>query len=542
MNSTADVPLGRLVLASLQRGLGQLEAKRQEINDLNVYPVPDGDTGTNLVLTVRSIVSALAQETRHLTKTDLYSQVTQAALMGARGNSGVILSQIIRGACEVLGTSEAIDSQTITRAFRQATDTAYRAVRRPVEGTMLTVLRQMTEAAEKLADATEVPFLLAEVIAAGERSVQETPRLLKALADAEVVDAGGYGLVVLLRGMFGESPVDTVGYSRELSPIEPAPAAPTVRGESSFGYCTSYLVTGKDLDRDQLEERLNRLGDCVLAAGDSRQIKVHLHTDQPGRALELGTAMGTVSHIEIENMDEQANARLAGGASAADAGPNDSPQTQLVAVVVGEGNKELFRDLGVDFIVDGGQSMNPSTNELLQAVDSASSPGVIILPNNANVIMAAEQTCGLATRDVYVIPSRSMQAGLSAAVAFDRRLPVADNFRAMLSASEKVASGEVTRAIRSTNVDGFQVRERDFIGLVDDSVVAASRDLSAVIGLVTDRLLDGDRELLTALLGEGDDALQAAAALQTVSATHPDVEIQVHQGGQAFYPILLAAE
>jgi hypothetical protein len=535
-------------------GYQALEARKQEINDLNVYPVPDGDTGTNLALTVRGIVDVLGRLPQDLGQVELCAAVSQAALMGARGNSGVILSQIVRGAMEVLGRPGPVTVDILVRALRHATETAYRAVRRPVEGTMLTVLREMAEAASEVSEDADMRTFLDGVIGAGWRSVEKTPTLLKVLADAGVVDAGGFGLVVLVEGAangraggevpialrWAQTPEVEIGAFEE--PVEP---------ESPFTYCTSFLLTGVGLDPTALEQRLAVLGDSLLVVGNDSQVKVHVHTDQPGEVLGIVTALGVLTEIEIDNMKEQTAARTARlgrtAAVPAPAGPAGPAQaegglTQVVAVVSGEGNKELFRNLGVDLLVEGGQSMNPSTEDLMRAIEQATAPSVIVLPNNSNVIMTAEQTVDLADRQVLVVPSRSIQAGLSAAVALDKRSAGDVNAREMRSVIDSVITGEITRAVRDSLVDGVQVRAGEFIGLVDERVVVASPDIGVVVEEVSDRLLGEGREMFTVLLGDDEHAPLAAAAIERLRQRYPGVEIDIHQGGQPFYPVLLSAE
>ncbi len=527
----------------LSAGFAALERRKQEINDLNVYPVPDGDTGTNLALTVRGMVESMTRLPEDLPEREVCSAISQAALMGARGNSGVILSQIVRGAMEVLGQDGPVTQEVLTRALRHATETAYRAVRKPVEGTMLTVLREMAEAAAQASDAPRVEIFLSEVITAGWKSVERTPSLLRVLADAGVVDAGGFGLVVLVEGAAN----GRGGTKTEIAARFAPPAAPTVaeeqelEEESDFTYCTSFLLTGSGLDQGSLDDRLSRLGDSLLIVGDERQLKVHVHTDQPGTVLDIAGALGALTEIEIDNMKEQKAARDRRLAAAAQP-PVDAGLTQVVAVVAGEGNKLLFRNLGVDLIVEGGQSMNPSTEDLMRAVERAATPSVLILPNNGNVIMTAEQTPGLTEREVIVVPTRSIQEGLSAAVAFDKRKTGAINAKEMRAAIDGVVTAEITRAVRDSLADGVQIKAGDFIGLVNDRVVAAGDELEPVIADVVGRLLDGGRGLLTALLGAEEEAERAAAALERLRETYPSVEIDLHQGGQPFYPVLLSAE
>jgi DAK2 domain fusion protein YloV len=545
--NSADVLTVSQARAFVAAGFEALEERKQEINDLNVYPVPDGDTGTNLSLTLRGVRDALNKLSPSLGQGELCNAIAQAALMGARGNSGVILSQIVRGAMEVLGRSGPMTSAAIAHSLRHATDTAYRAVRKPVEGTMLTVLRDMAEAAERLVgDEGDVEShgLLEAVIAEGWRSVERTPSLLRVLADAGVVDAGGFGLVVLLEGIAkgGRGTVVPIETHVERGPsVGDVLLAEEEEEGSAYGYCTSFLLTGHEVDKDRLEDELSRLGDSLLVVGGGGQVKVHVHTDDPGRVLSIGTSLGVLSEIEIDNMAEQAEAR-ARRLAENDGLPADPGLTQVVAVVAGEGNKRLFRNLGVDFIVDGGQSMNPSTEDLMRAISKAKAPSVIILPNNGNVIMTADQTTRLSDKNVLVVPSRSVQAGLMAAVVYDRRNEGEVNAREMRAALQGVVTADITQAVRDSLVDGVQVRARDFIGLIDDRVVVAAADLGSALDDVLARLLDGGREILTALVGEGDQAEEARALLERLRLDHPEVEIEVHDGGQPFYPVLLAAE
>jgi DAK2 domain fusion protein YloV len=530
----------------LAAGFKALEERKQEINDLNVYPVPDGDTGTNLALTMRGILDSVARLPPTVPEAELCAAISQAALMGARGNSGVILSQIIRGAMEVLGQAGPITPEALTQAFRHATDTAYRAVRKPVEGTMLTVLREMAEAAAETSESADARTFIDQVVAAGWKSVERTPTLLRVLADAGVVDAGGYGLVVLVEGAAnGRRDRQT----RIATHIEQPPVFEgalyedeALEEESRFAYCVSFLITGRALDQGFLEEKLSRLGDSLLVVGDRDRLKVHVHTDDPGQVIGLATSLGVLTEIEIDNMKEQIAARSLRLSLSADAAPVDPGLTQVVAVVAGEGNKALFRNLGIDFIVDGGQSMNPSAEDLMRAVERATAPSVVILPNNSNVIMTADQTAKLTEKEVLVVPTRSMQAGLTAAVAYDKRGAGADNVRGMRAALASLITAEVTRAVRDSLVDGVQIKAQDFIGLVEDRVVIASHELEPVVEEVAARLLNGGREVLTALLGDDPNADRVAEVVDRLRARYPGVEIDLHQGGQPFYPLLLSAE
>ena len=324
-----------------------------------------------------------------------------------------------------------------------------------------------------------------------------------------------------------------------------APSFDDEEEESEFTYCYTFLLTGEGLDIPSLEREFGVLGDSLLVVGGDGQFKIHVHSDEPGKVLALATAKGVLTEIEIDNMKEQTAARtkrLAEQAASAPAQTADGAMTKVVAVVAGEGNKQLFRSLGVDLLVDGGQSMNPSAEDLLRAIEASKAPAVIVLPNNGNVIMTAEQTLALTKREVHVVPSRSIQAGLSAAVVYDPRATGEENAREMNEALERVVTGEVTRAVREALVDGVKVKADDFIGLVDDKVVVSAATIQEAVDQVVGRLLEGDREILTALLGEGETGEQARAAVEQLRERYPKVEVDVHEGGQPFYPVLLAAE
>ncbi|HWQ24620.1 MAG TPA: DAK2 domain-containing protein [Gaiellaceae bacterium] len=529
----------RLVRAAL----ANLEAHRQRIDDLNVYPVPDGDTGTNLVLTLRSVVEALERSGASGSEA-VARELARAALMGARGNSGVILSQIVRGFADVLGQAEEVDSHVLRRAFRAASDAAYRAVKRPVEGTMLTVIREMAEEAERKEQRSLGPLeLLDAVLARGEDALARTPELLDVLRAAGVVDAGGAGLVEILRGV-------VLGVRGE-----PLPEAPVERAAlgleaihqelSRYRYCTVFVVEGEGLDQARLERELERLGDSLLVVGDESALKIHVHTDDPGAALSLGTAVGLVEGVEIANMHRQTaerEERLLRPASAAP-GPAGVPAaaTGVVAVCPGEGNRRLFESLGAARVIEGGQTMNPSTAEILEAIEQTPAPEVIVLPNNANVILTAEQAAAHASKPVRVVPTRSVQAGLAALSRYVPTNSPDENERDMLEALHSVSTGEVTVASRDAELDGVEIRKGAFLGLVDGTAVASGDDLEAVARTVVERVLGGaEREWLALLTGEG--APELAGLVAAIEQAHPGVQVDVHEGGQPHYPLLVVAE
>jgi DAK2 domain fusion protein YloV len=519
--------------------LGSLEASRSRIDDLNVYPVPDGDTGTNLTLTVRAVAEAV-DSADAADRPALAHAVARAALMGARGNSGVILSQIVRGVADVLAQStNGIDPALTARALRGASDAAYRAVRRPVEGTMLSVIRELAEEAERRAAEPEpLGELLVELVRHGEDAVARTPEQLDVLREAGVVDAGGAGLVELLRGLAG-------AVSGEVVPAAPAAAATpgpdAIHLEPSrYRYCTVFVVEGDALDRDELEAQLERLGDSLVVVGDETALKVHVHTDDPGAALSLGTAAGTIEGIEIANMleqQEQRERRLS-------VVPSSRARSGVVAVVAGEGNRLLFETLaepvGTLRVVTGGQTANPSTAELVAALDELEADEAVILPNNPNVRLAAEHAAEQAARPAQVVPTESIPAGLAALVAYDGTRGAAENAAEMTVAAAGVATGEVTRASRDVALNGLAIRNGDWLGLADGEPVAGGSEFADVAFQVVARLLEEPRGLLTLLTGAEQPALDGL--VERLAAAHPELEIEVHEGGQPHYPLLLGAE
>jgi DAK2 domain fusion protein YloV len=520
-----------------RQALLNLEANQQRIDDLNVYPVPDGDTGTNLTLTVRAIVDALEKSTADGHEAVAH-ELSRAALMGARGNSGVIFSQIVRGFADVLGERDSIDEPMVARAFRSASDAAYRAVRRPVEGTMLTVIREMAEAAES-PEARELErlALLTLIVARGEESLARTPEQLAVLKEAGVVDAGGAGLLEIIRGV------------RAAVAGEPIPDVPTgsvllsvdaMHQElSEFRYCTVFVIEGHGLDVDGLERELELLGDSLLVVGDPSALKVHVHTDDPGAALSLGTAGGTIDGVEIADMHRQTlqrEERLSVGSMAG----LPTLETGIVVVAPGEGNRRLFESLRATRVIEGGQTMNPSTEEIVAAVDATPASEVIVLPNNSNVILSAEQAVELVNKPMRVLPTRTLQAGLAAMVGYDPESPAAANERTMAQALEGLATGEITIASRDVTLDGIEVRKGAWLGLANGAAVASGQSFDSVAGAVAERLLDGGREILTLLTGADEPQLQTLVS--EIGVRHPDVEIEIHAGGQPHYPLLLSAE
>ena len=516
----------------VRAALASLEASRERIDNLNVYPVPDGDTGTNMTLTVRAVRDAL-DSGGAATSTDVAGAVVRACLMGARGNSGVILSQIVRGAVEALADKRVVDVPALAGALRRASDAGYESVREPQEGTILTVARALAEAAEELEPDQTLGDALAEVVRAGESALARTKEQLPILREAGVVDAGGAGLLELVRGIGAHlrgEPLPEASGEAERLPLEAIH-----RELSRFRYCTSFFVEGEDADPEQLEREFAQFGDSLLVVGSRGAVKVHFHTDEPGRALSLATAVGVVEEVDIKNMHGQTaerTERLLADAPSAVCG--------VVAVCAGTGNVRLFESLGAARVVSGGQSMNPPTADIAAAIEAVPAREVIVLPNNENVVLAAEQALAATHKRAVLVPTASMQAGLSAMVAFDPTRTAEENASEMGSAAGAVRTGAVTRASRTTVLGGLEIEEGEFLGLVDADPVTSGPVLDVVGREVVERLLVDTSDVLTILFGEG---MNGVGRLQAeIEAAHPELEIDVHEGGQPHYPLLFSVE
>jgi DAK2 domain fusion protein YloV len=510
-----------------------IDAGRGRIDDLNVYPVPDGDTGTNLVLTVRAVLEDL-EGSRASDRDTLAQETTRAALMGARGNSGVILSQIVRGVAESLAEPGPIDGARVARALRAGSDAAYRAVREPVEGTMLTAIRTLAEAAE--ANQTlPVPELLELLVERGDEAVERTQEQLEVLREAGVVDAGAAGLVELVRG------IASVVAGRPLqaapAPAVREPAVEAIHQEPSrYRYCTTFVVEG-ELEPAALETEFERLGDSLLVVGDEHALKVHVHTDDPGAALAIGTRVGAIENVEIADMHRQIEARERRLLVAV---PDPAAESGVVAVVAGAGNRQLFESLGAAQVVEGGQTMNPSAADLVAAIEATPAPEVIVLPNNANVVLAAEQAVSLASKPARVVQTTSVQAGLAALVAFDPSRPSAENETEMLVAASRVATGAVTTASRDVQLNGRVIGAGEYLGLLEDRPVTGGAEFEPVAKAVLDALLAEPREIVTLLTGADEPDL--SQLLAELEETNPELDVEVHEGGQPHYALLVSAE
>ena len=526
-----------------------LELNKEQVNAINVFPVPDGDTGTNMHLTMRSTMEE-ADRCQEPEAGAVLAAMSHGALMGARGNSGVILSQIVRGlALAVEGAAE-LDPKALAAGFRQGSDTAYKAVTQPAEGTILTVIRDVASAAGDNANA-DLAGLMAAVVDAARESVARTPDLLPVLAEAGVVDAGGQGLFILLEGMLrhlrgetieGEAAVTDGSLEKEfLSVVEQHHQAE----ESPYGYCTEVLIEGQALPVDDLSERVLAMGDSVLVVGDESLVRIHVHTDDPGALLALGTGAGSLVQVKVDNIRHQARRFVELHQERDEAADKVSVPGSLissVAVVSGEGLADLFRSVGCSQVVSGGPTMNPSTRDILAAIESCPTDEVLILPNDKNIIMAANQAAEAARKHAVVVPSRSVPQGITALLAVNPEEGLDENARAMEAALTDVRTIEITTAVRSTEIGGVAVEEGQTIAVVDGELKVASGSPKEALDAALDGLTGGSMSLITLYYGSDATDEQAQATAEHLRERYSGHEVEVVAGGQSHYLYIISLE
>jgi uncharacterized protein len=531
-------------------GAGQaLKDRKEEVNRLNVFPVPDGDTGTNMSLTMDVVVQEVGKLEPDADHETICHAVTHGSLMGARGNSGVILSQILRGLCEGIDGHDVIDSDVLASALERSVVVAFQAVRKPVEGTILTVLRDTAEAARALADeGVELPEALPRVSAAAFDSVKRTPDLLPVLKDNGVVDAGGFGLAILFEGFVAAA----LGQTVEIADVS-VPAAGPLKvipvddwDDTEYLYCTEFLLFGKSINADEIHDFVASVGGSELVVGADGEFKVHVHTNDPGSVLEHMTSIGEVADVHINNMRRQTEARDRLIAAETPA-PAPAPATSLkpigfVAVAAGQGLADILTSLGVDEIVSGGQTMNPSTQDLADAIERVAAQKVIVLPNNKNIIMAAQAATSVASKPAAVVPTTTVPQAFSAMLAYDGQDDLDAVVDAMSVAAEGVRTGEVTTAIKNAKGKAGAIKSGQIIGIVDHEIEAVGDDVSDVAAQLADILLSRGAETLTILSGEDFSDEQLGALASRVQAAHAEIAIETHRGEQPLYLVIMAAE
>ena len=543
-------------------GAKNLEIRKNWINELNVFPVPDGDTGTNMTMTIMSAagdVNAL----KNPTIDDLAKAISSGSLRGARGNSGVILSQLLRGFTNAIRDHSELDGELIVAAMQKAVETAYKAVMKPKEGTILTVARVMYEKAQDVEDKENLDNLFQVILTSGDEALAMTPELLPVLKEAGVVDSGGQGLMTVMHGM-----VDAFnGLELNLDFIAPETNVQTVREPIStddikFGYCTEFIVKLEkeftEEDEASMKEFLFSLGDSLVFVAGDNMVKVHVHTNHPGRAFEKGLEYGQLTRMKVDNMREEHEEKLFNSdvvraareeeekrkAEAEENARNaERKESAFVAVTIGDGLAELFRGLGVDAVIEGGQTMNPSTDDMLHAIKEANAENVYILPNNKNIILAANQARDLVTDcNVYVVPTKTVPQGIASVVNFVPGKDPETNFEDMTEELANIKSGEVTYAIRDTTIDGTEIKSGDIMGIGDDGILAVGADVEHVVLHMLDKMIDEDSELVSLYYGEKYSEEDASALAEMIEEKYPDIEVEVNYGGQPLYYVILSVE
>jgi len=536
---------GRELKEMLATATSWLEKSASDIDALNVFPVPDGDTGTNMLLTMRSSI-----EEAHLTGDSSVSAVAQAiakgALMGARGNSGVILSQIWRGLAQGLQDKKSFNGSDLAGALQQASTMAYRGISNPVEGTILTVIREASEAGQSQVDSgsDDLISVMEAVVNAANESVANTPTLLPVLREAGVVDAGGQGLYTILEGAlrYLRGEVEQMQFRKPQIIVSSIPL--TVRlpqmiaaGEEIYGYCTEFLLKGVELSPEKIEARLRRKGKSLMVVGDDSTVRVHVHTLEPGNVIRYATSLGTIHQISIRNMDEQHRDFL-------EMQKARMPEVDIatIAVVSGDGLADVFTSLGVTAIVPGGQTMNPSTKDLLQAVKAVASGKVIILPNNKNIVLTAEQVLSLTDKMVEIVPTQTIPQGVAALLSFDYEADFETNVQLMKEAKSAVKTIEITRAIRSAHLDGLSIKKRQAIGLLDGELLAAGNNTIDTINKILAKLHLEKSEIITIYYGADTTQAEAEQVGDAIRQEYPQLQVEVIQGGQPHYNYIVSIE
>lgn len=555
--------LARMFLA----GAKNLDSKKDWINELNVFPVPDGDTGTNMTMTIMSAAKEVSSLTNP-TMAELAKAISSGSLRGARGNSGVILSQLFRGFCKVIKEYDEIDVTILCEACQKAVETAYKAVMKPKEGTILTVAKGAAEKALELSDETEdVVTFVEEVIKQAEYVLDQTPEMLPVLKQAGVVDSGGQGLVQVLKGAYDALIGKEIDYTIEGAPTGAAPAkiSAETEAEIKFGYCTEFIIVlnapMSDNEEHAYKAFLESIGDSIVVVADDEIVKTHVHTNDPGLALQKALTFGSLSKIKIDNMREEHQEKLikdsqklaaqqkaeeeAYEATHADEKINNMPAKEMgfVSVSIGEGMNEVFRGLGVDYLIEGGQTMNPSTEDMLNAIEHVNAKTVFILPNNKNIIMAANQAVDLVEdKQIIVIPTKTIPQGITALVNYIPDHSAEENKEQMMAEIENVKTGQVTYAVRDTEIDGKTIKQNDFMGIGDKSILSVGTDLRATTLEMVDAMIDEDSAIVSIYFGSDSDEDSANELAAAIEEKYPDVEVEVNDGGQPIYYYVISVE
>ncbi len=533
-------------------GAANLEAKKEYINELNVFPVPDGDTGTNMTLTIMSA----AKEVQGLESADmtaLAKAISSGSLRGARGNSGVILSQLLRGFTKEIKEHKEVDVQALASACERATATAYKAVMKPKEGTILTVAKGASEKAREMAETTDdLEVFIPEVIAYAKEVLSKTPEMLPVLKEAGVVDSGGQGLLEVLNGAYDAFQGKEIDYSAIESSAGTTMVKPDAQAQADikFGYCTEFIIMTEkaftEKDEHEFKAFLESIGDSIVCVADEDIVKIHVHTNDPGLAIQRALTYGQLSRMKIDNMREEHQEKLIRDAeklAAEQAKKEPRKDVGFIAVSIGEGMNEIFRELGVDYIIEGGQTMNPSTEDMLTAIDQVNADHIFILPNNKNIILAANQAQALTEdKDIIVVPTKTVPQGITAIINYVPEEDAKANEEMMKEEIQNVKTGQVTYAVRDTHIDDKEIHEGDIMGIGDEGILSVGQSVEATTKEMLSLMADEDSELISIYYGQDiqeEDAEKLAAEIEEL---YPDADVDLHCGGQPIYYYVLSVE
>lgn len=531
----------------------KLEEQKAYVNSLNVFPVPDGDTGTNMSMTFKAAVTEI-ENIGSTSIGEVSKKLAKGALMGARGNSGVILSQVFRGIAKGLENKEEADALEFANSLLEGSKAAYKAVMRPTEGTILTIVRAAGESAVKSIN-KDITLLMEEVCSHSEAMLNKTPEMLPVLKKAKVVDAGGMGLLIILKGMYEALKNDLkpqIMNNVAENTHSFNPAAELGEQEITFGYCTEFFVLGKNIDTDAFKDELEPHGDSMIVVGIEDAVKVHIHTDDPGLVLSKAVKLGELSKIKIDNMREQhrhvimdENAltqKEAVSSQAEEEIDTEEKEFGFISVAMGAGITNIFKDFGVDFVIEGGQTMNPSTQDIINSIDKINARNIFVLPNNKNIIMAANQAKELTDKNIIVIPTKTIPQGITCVTVFDGDASIEDNISAMEGAIAGVTTGQVTYAVRDTEMDGKAISEGDILGLVEGKISEVGSNPYEVCEKLVETMCNEDSELITIFYGEGTDEDEVNKLVKQLENKYPDKDIQSYNGEQPLYYFIASVE
>ena len=550
MNTIDAKLLARMFLA----GAKNLEVKKEWINELNVFPVPDGDTGTNMTLTIMSAVKEV-NNLEDVQMTSLAKAISSGSLRGARGNSGVILSQLLRGFTKGIRDLEELDAVALARAVDKGVETAYKAVMKPKEGTILTVARGVADKALELAeDAEDLQTFLEDVLEEGRRVLAKTPDMLPVLKEAGVVDSGGQGLMVVLEGAFDAfmgKEVDLTFDGGESAKV--VKITPQAEADIKFGYCTEFIIVlNKEFtaeDEVDFKAYLSSLGDSIVCVADDEVVKIHVHTNDPGLAIQRALTYGSLSRIKIDNMREEHQEKLIKDAEkiaaqqAEEAAKAPKKEVGFISVSIGEGFGQIFRDLGVDYLIEGGQTMNPSTEDMLNAIGKVNAEHIFILPNNKNIILAANQAKALTKdKDIIVIPTKTVPQGITAVINYVPEKSVEDNENDMTEEITRVKTGQITYAVRDTHIDDKEIHEGDIMGIGDHGMLAVGKEVAAVAKETVEQMVDDETEPISIYYGEGFTEEEAEKLAGELEEQYDYCDVEVNCGGQPIYYCIISVE